>query len=440
MTPTSAADRSPGSAASRLRPALVVLGCMACQMGAGWFYATRALSPDVIADLGWSRTVWSSGMAPMLLVSSIAQAFVGTACVRFGVRPVVVASVGLLAASVVALATMQGVAQFYLAMILLALGNAGIGDVSIGGVVTRWFERRRSLALGFAMVGTNLGAVAFIAAMAAVSGGTSWRTSALAVGLGGFAIILPFALFAVRDPRPGEGIEAELAEPAVRGEPAGAGDPADRRDPVAASEAMRSRESVELATAIRRPAFWILFYALFCYALVQLGLLDHLVLYLVDLGYSEDQAKGALGLTVGAGILSKLGAGIVTLRMRPKTAFVLNTGLLAASLALVPFADDVWRLQLCGFLFGIATSARDVLLPMAIADVFGARWFAQIYGVLMLAFLPGAVLGPIVLARIHDLTGGYRPGFVGGIGLVLVALVALTRLPTSGGRSARAAG
>ena len=77
---------------------------------------------------------------------------------------------------------------------------------------------------------------------------------------------------------------------------------------------------------------------------------------------------------------------------------------------------------------------------MAIADVFGARWFAQIYGVLMLAFLPGAVLGPIVLARIHDLTGGYRPGFVGGIGLVLVALVALTRLPTSGGRSARAAG
>ncbi|MEZ4289801.1 MAG: hypothetical protein R3E53_04390 [Myxococcota bacterium] len=129
MTPTSTpADRSPGSAASRLRPALVVLGCMACQMGAGWFsVATRALSPDVIADLGWSRTVWSSGAGAVLLVSSIAaDTFVGTACVRFGVRPVVVASVGLLAASVVALATMQGVtAQFYLAMILLASAAQG---------------------------------------------------------------------------------------------------------------------------------------------------------------------------------------------------------------------------------------------------------------------------------------------------------------------------
>ena len=72
--------------------ALVVFGCMLCQMGAGFFYASRALSAEVVADLGWTRTVWSSGMAPMLLVSSVSQAFVGAACARFGVRPVVVAS------------------------------------------------------------------------------------------------------------------------------------------------------------------------------------------------------------------------------------------------------------------------------------------------------------------------------------------------------------
>ena len=65
------------------RSLLLVLGCLACQMGAGYFYATRALAPDVIDDLGWTRTMWSSGMAPMLLVSSTAQAFVGAACVRF---------------------------------------------------------------------------------------------------------------------------------------------------------------------------------------------------------------------------------------------------------------------------------------------------------------------------------------------------------------------
>ena len=45
---------------------LVVLGCLLCQMGAGFFYASRVLSAEVIADLGWTRTMWASGMAPML--------------------------------------------------------------------------------------------------------------------------------------------------------------------------------------------------------------------------------------------------------------------------------------------------------------------------------------------------------------------------------------
>lgn len=395
------------------RALLVVIGCMMCQMGAGWFYATRTLSPDVIADLGWTRTMWSSGMAPMVFISSLTQAFVGTACVRFGVRPVVVCSVLSLTASVVVLATMQGLAQFYVAAVLMALGNAGIGDVSIGGVVTRWFERHRSLAMGVAMVGTNLGAVAFIGAMAGMPEDASWRTSALVVGVGGFAIILPFAFFVVRDPREGEGAAAETRP--------------------ANTPAISLAASLDLPTAMRSPAFWILLYTLFCYALVQLGLLDHLVLYLIDLGYTEDQAKGAFGLTVAAGILSKIGAGVITLRVRPKTALLVNTGLLATSIALIPFATDARLLNLSGLLFGLSTSARDVLLPMALADTFGARYFAQIYGVLMLVFIPGAVLGPLVLAAIHDGFGHYTPGFAGGVVLLVVAVVAMSQLERPGG-------
>ena len=49
-------------------------GCVTCQLCAGLFYASRALAPDVIEDLGWTRTMWSSGMAPMLAVSSVSQA------------------------------------------------------------------------------------------------------------------------------------------------------------------------------------------------------------------------------------------------------------------------------------------------------------------------------------------------------------------------------
>lgn len=399
---------SAASSRSANRALLIVLGCMLCQMGAGFFYASRALSAEVVAELGWTRTMWASGMAPMLVVSSIGQVFVGAACVRFGVRPVVVASLLCMAASVVVFGSMQTLTQFYVAMMLLALANAGLGDVSIGSVITKWFERRRSVALGFAMVGSNLGSIVYISAMAQILPVASWRVAALAVGLGGVALILPFALLVVRDPRPGEGIEAEpLPEPG----------------------AILPAESLTLAEATRRPAFWILFYSLFCYSLVQIGLVDQFVLYLTDLGYSEQEAFGALQLTVGAGIAAKLGAGVVAQFVSAKTSYLLNTGLLAASLMLVPFAKNPLALTLFSVFFGLSTASRDVLLPLAVARTFGTRNFAQIYGLMILAFVPGGALGPLVLAEAHRVFGHYRPGFIGCIALAVLAFALLALLP-----------
>lgn len=386
------------------RSVLVVLGCLLCQMGAGFFYATRALSGEVIEDLGWSRTIWASGMAPMLIVSSVSQAFVGAACARFGVRPVIVASLLILGVSVATFASMQTFAQYYAAMMILAVASAGIGDVSIGSVITKWFARRRSLALGIVLAGSNVGTIAYMGALGVTIDDFGWRSSALFVGLGGIAMILPMAFAFVRDPRSGEG---EVEEPVVGAVGEGA------------SADLSKRE------ILRRPEFWILFFALFCYALVQLGLVDQFVLYLTDLGYTNPEAYGALGLAVGAGIAAKLGAGVVGQLVSSRVAFLVNTGLLATSLALVPFAGHPLVLTAFSVCFGLSVSSRDVFLPLVVADTFGTRSFAQVYGLMMLAFVPGGALGPIVLAETHRLFGDYRPGFAACIVLVLVAFVAL---------------
>ena len=398
-----------------MRAALVVLGCMLCQMGAGFFYASRALSGDVVEDLGWTRTMWASGMSPMLVVSSVSQAFVGAACARFGVRPVVVASLLCLAVSVVTFSTMQNLVQFYAAMMILALANAGIGDVSIGSVITKWFSKRRSLALGFAMAGSNVGSIVFLGALGLTIDDTGWRETALTVGLGGVAVILPAAFAFVRDPRPGEG-EAPEDE--------------------ATSESGQALPSLRYGEILRRPAFWILFYSLFCYSLVQLGLYDQFVLYLTDLGYEKQEAYGALGLAVGAGIAAKLGAGAVGQLVPARVAFLVNTGLLATSLILVPFAVSPLVLTAFSICFGLSTSSRDVFLPLAVADAFGTRSFARVYGLMMLAFVPGGALGPVVLAEAHRLFGDYRPGFAACIALVVLASLALGWLARPSPRSA----
>jgi len=433
----------------------IVLGCLACQAGAGLFYASRAIAPDVIADLGWTRTQWSTAMAPMILVTSVCQALIGAACVRFGIRAVLVAAVLCLGATFFVIAGMQSLPAFYAATMLLAFGNAGIGDVSVGAVITRWFARSRGVALGFAFAGSNIGAVFFVHAIAGWSVAWGWRTASFAIGVAALALILPFALFVVREPRPGEA-EGETAGAAPGG---GGGAPADAA-PSAAPRAIRAAGAKGLAAgtartaadgdrdatlreALRTPAFWILFFTVFCYAVAQLGMLDHLVLYLVDLGYERAEAANALELTVGAGILAKLGAGVVALRFPTRVVLVANTALLALGVALLPLAGDPRLLTLCGVAFGIATSARDVLIPLAAAEFFGTRSFAQIYGVMMLAYFPGGGLGPIAMARAYDVLGSYERGFLACLALLLVALAGqalAARGAFGGGAAAAAAG
>lgn len=383
------------------RALVVLLGCTVCQMGAGLFYATQALAPDVIGELGWTRAMWSSAMAPMLLVSSVAQAFVGAACVRFGVRPVIVCAVLLLGAAFLVLVHIRELWHFYVAMVLLALANAGIGDVSIGAVVTRWFERARGVALGVAMVGSNIGGVILVHLVAVLSETTSWRDAALRVGLGAVALILPIALFAIREPRAGEGALAEV-----------------RREGPAPPAA-----GLSLTQVIRRPALWFFVFTVFAYSLAQLGMVNHLILYLMDLGYSKLEAAGALELAMGAGIASKLGAGLIALRLTPRIALACNTVMLAVAFLVIPFAREPVALLTFGLLFGVATAARDVLIPLLLAEVFGVRYFAQIYGVVMLAYFPGGGLGPGVIGYIYDVFGSYEPVFAGVALLLGVAVL-----------------
>jgi len=386
------------------RSLLVLVACTACQMGAGLFYATQALSGDVIDELGWTRAQWSSALVPMLFVSSIAQAFAGGACVRFGVRPVITCAVLLLGAASVVLANVHSLWQLHVAMLLVALANAGIGDVSVGAVVTRWFDRARGMALGFATVGSNLGAVIFVQALAGLSAQGSWREASLQVGLGGAAIILPFALFVIRDPGPGEG--------------------ADPDEPRAATPEKQSR----LRETLQQPAFWIFFLTVFGYALAQLGIVNHLRLHLEDLGYSTREAQGTLSLAIGAGIAAKLGAGVIALSLTPRVALAANTLLLAGSFALIPYADDPRVLGLFGLVFGISVAARDVLVPLLVARMFGTRDFAKIFGLVMLAYAPGGALGPIALGALHDTVGSYAVGFALVGAILLLAAIGQLRL------------
>lgn len=382
----------------------VLLGCLVCQMGLGLGgYVFAVFLKPVVAEMGWSRTAFAAAGGPLLLAMALASPLVGALTERVGARVVFTGAITLVAAALLGLSVMQSLWAFYVLGFVLGTGITGLGDVPAGGVVSAWFGRRRGLALGLVFVGSNLGGALVPLVAAAVAETSGWRVALRVLAVGGWLLIVPFALWAVRD-RPA----ATRDLPEV---------PAD------------TLEGATLGEALRTPAFWILAGVLFSFYVYYLGVNHHLVAYLTDVGFTDAAAARRFAWAIAVGVAGKIGIGLVADRIPVHRAALLTFGLLTAG-SLVLLAVGDWPALLPVFLtvHGLTVAAENVMLPLLVAWCFGTRHLTRIYGALMLALLPGGFLGAVFAAWVQDQTGRYLPAFVTFAVLNVAALAALATL------------
>jgi len=391
------------------RPLLVVIGCLICQMGLGLTYVTRGLSADLIEALGLTRAQFSGGNTPQLALQALASPLAGYLTVRYGASRVLAGSSLLFALVFFVYARAETVLGFYLALAGVGLGAAGMGDITVGHVVTRWIRRHRGLALGIAYAGSNLGGSAMVLLTGAVAERWGFRGGLLSVTAFALLVLLPASSFLVRD------------HPADRTRE-GASDVPDDALRDADPEADRS---LDLRAALRTRTFWILTLTLFTFFFYFTGALDHLVLFLTDTGMSREEARGHLSRTIALGIVSKIAGGLLADRIPHERAIRYDYALLAASSFVLLALPHPVLLPVFVLSFGFSQAARDVVYPLVIERCFGARHLASIYGTMTLTLLPGAALGPLLAAQIRDALGSYQLAFAIFAGLNALSVAAL---------------
>jgi sugar phosphate permease len=377
----------------------VLFGCLVCQMGLGLGgYVFAVFLKPIVAELGWSRAAYSVSTLPMLLAMALASPLVGRLTDRAGARVVFAGGITLVAGTLWGFAGMQSLWHFYGLGALLGIGITGLGDIPAGAVVTRWFRHSRGLALGAVYVGSNLGGALVPVLATSIAAESSWRHALHVLAVGGWLVVLPAAIWLVRD-RP----------------PAAPGDDADAEE---------ASDGLALGAAVRTRSFWILLAALFTFYFYYLGVNNHLVAYLSDAGLSEAGAARRFGYAVFIGAAGKLGVGLLADRIAVRRAlWGTFAAMTAGSLLLLRLADAPALLPVFLTVHGVTVAAENVMLPLVVAYCFGPRAVASIYGVLMLALLPGGVLGPWVAGRVFDTTDSYAPAFT---------LFAVTNLLTLG--------
>ena len=134
-------------------------------------------------------------------------------------------------------------------------------------LISRWFDRRRGLAVGMLGTGFSLGGFVVVPIMQAVIDEVQWEGSFVVAGIAVVAVFVPLSLLLLRDDPADVGAEVD-----------GDATPEDR--PVAA----RVLTGVTVRQALRTPLFWVIAAALTAFFFGMMSWVVHGIPYFQDGG------------------------------------------------------------------------------------------------------------------------------------------------------------
>src|SRR3982751_6132931 len=112
----------------------------------------------MVTEFGWSRTQVTSGNAiSKLVVGPVFGFLAGWIVDRFGPRRLMLAGIVMAGAALVGLAHMTALWMFYLFYLFNALGYVCGGPLPNQVLLSRWFDKARGKAMGFAYLGIGIG-------------------------------------------------------------------------------------------------------------------------------------------------------------------------------------------------------------------------------------------------------------------------------------------
>jgi MFS family permease len=385
----------------------VVFACLVCQigMGAGGYIFPVFLKP-VTEALGWSRVDYALATPIMSSTVALTGPLVGWSSDRHGPRLVLGAGSVLMSVALLGAGMMQSLAQFYVVALAIGVAVACLGDLPTGAAIAHRFRQRRGLALGVVYIGSNIGGALVPLVAALLAADASWRSGFIGIGAVLWVVLLPMALSVTA---------AGGADEALR---LGSGQAAPSRSNAEA-------ERLDWRALLRERDFWLLFWVLAVFYVYRLGVNTHLPAFLSDLGYSQIEAATSFSVTLALGIAGKLLAGTIADRVGARAAVIGNFALIAVASALLLRPGAWGAMPIFLLLHGAATAAEDVVVPLMVAQRFGIDALGRVYGLLLLALVPGGWLGPALGGWSFDATGGYGAAFVAFVVTNITAVVAL---------------
>ena len=387
------------------------------------FPVIGVLLKPMTAEFGWSRTSFTAATSIGTLAGGFAGPLVGPYVDKFGARMILSVSFTLLGVTMVAMAFITELWQFYAIQIIARFLALGVISLALSIMIPKWFVVKRARAIAFSGLGGRLGnAITPIYVLYLVTV-YNWRVATVTTGIVMLALtLLPVALFVRRQPEdmgllPDGVLPEEQARIAA--------------DAKASGKSMVQEVSFTFRQVAMMPAFYYLLGAQLFGSMIGPALNLHMIPYFTDKGLSPTVAVAATTTLFISSALGSVIFGFLSERFGIKRVITVDYVFMGLGFVFLLMVTDSTGAILWGLYMGIVQGGGMTLNQILFADYFGRASLGSIRGAITPATLATNAIGPLAAAWAYDALGNYFLVFAafGFFRVVSGLLVLLAKAP-----------
>jgi len=353
----------------------------------------------MVQQFGWSRAQVTSGDAlTKLVVGPIFGFIAGWVVDRFGPRRIMMAGILMAGIALIGLGNISSLGLFYFFFLFNALGYVCGGPLPVQVLLSRWFDKSRGKAMGFAYLGIGFGGALVPLISNILVQHFGWQVALRILGVLVIVLSFPLAFFVKESPN---------VSPPPR--------------PAAAPDARAAFKSLY---------FYLLILGSMCSIAAVAGTQKNLKLFLsLDRHYPQGAAAQVLSLVLAFSIVGRLLMGWLADRYPKRNVMLLIYLLVAVAIPILFFGVGKWTVYLFAVVFGIGLGGDYMIIPLMTADIFGLRILGRLMGVILTAGGIADAASPWLISHLRDTSGSYSSACFVLVGLALLGALAVLPLP-----------
>jgi MFS family permease len=382
-------------------------------------YCFGVFLKPMAAELQISRSAISLAAAINMLVYSFSSIFVGRMLDRIAPRWIITTGAIIAACGFMLTGFVKTALGLYLSYgLMVGLGAAGMGVVACSSSVSKWFVKKRGLAVGIASMGISLGTVMLTPLAGYITSAFNWR-----FGLAALSFIVLIVGVAI----------SQALMRKTNPEAYGLLPDGDKTTVFSVASDAQAVPKVSAMTLFRDSRFWTLAVCQGLAVMICMAVFVHLVAYATDNGIHKMAAAASLAAISITGFMGQFLFGWITDRIRdPKYSSFIGISFMLAGTILLFNVQGPLTLYLAALVYGFGYGSLAPMIPLLVADRFGRNVLGSIYGLLTFFIGTGGAIGPVLGGLIYDQFGSYH--YLWMINMVVLSCVAIAILTLKKGK------